>query len=119
MIADVRVMLVDRLTPLQLQAETGLTMYELIGRIRGPLAGELMEWRGAIVDMVESMRDEGMSLREAVEFVGINRESYRSWLDMLGRRRQPPPPADDDDSVYSAPLEGFDADLELMLRSRW
>lgn len=117
-VADIRDMLADRMTPREIAARAGMSFSRVMANARTGLKSELLDWRGAMIELVEGLRREGMTMREALEFIGVYPQTYTSWRREAGWEFGPAP-ADDDDSVYSAPLEGFDPDLESMLRSRW
>lgn len=117
-VEEVRAMLVERLTPREIEARSGMSYSRVVANARTGLQPELLDWRGAMIELVEGLRREGMSMREAVEFIGVFPQTYTTWRKEAGWEFDLAK-ADEDDTVYSAPLEGHDPDLECVLRSVW
>lgn len=117
-VADIRDMLADRMTPREIAARAGMSFSRVMANARTGLRSELLDWRGAMIELVEGLRREGMTMREALEFIGVYPQTYTSWRKEAGWEFDSSP-ADDDDTVYSSNLDGFDADLQDMLCKPW
>lgn len=111
-------MLRDRLTPMEMAAESGCNYKTLMARISKMKPPELPEWREAMIVIAQDLMAEGATIWNASEYLGVSRNALINWMWEAGVMDEPES-ADENDTVYSAPLEGFDPELEQLLRREW